>query len=210
MLEYTQNQSARVPIRLFNTNTGTAVSGIPPGSVVVSVEQPNGSAATVVIDGSTNIWTEVTTGAFAGQGKYDLVLAGTNLSVLGPLTIAVTGGASNITGMALIQVVALPDTVSPVVGNFSPPPGTIITGRTPISFDVTDANSPLRRIIVAISYANTMVELAYDGSSFRGDYAAFSTKTIITNGFTFLLQRRSNWPASPTVEVYPVDTSGNE
>lgn len=101
-------------------------------------------------------------------------------------------------------------TSAPVVSNFVPAPGTPITDRTPLGFDVTDDSGEFRRIIALVSFSNGQTDVAFDGKSFRGAYSRYSTKASITRGFRFTIYRDGRWPGSPTLEVIPIDTAGNE
>lgn len=92
MIEYKQNTAARVPVRLFNSITGLPETGVPFGSVSVTVEDAAGSLTN--FSPTAPDWEEKTTGAFSGQGKYTLVLPSTLLASAGPLTYAVAAAAT--------------------------------------------------------------------------------------------------------------------
>jgi len=101
-------------------------------------------------------------------------------------------------------------TSPPVVSNFAPAAGTPITDRTPLGFDVTDDSGEFRRIIALVSFSTGQTDVAYDGKNFRGAYSRYSTKSSIPQGFRFTISRDGRWPGSPTLEVIPIDTAGNE
>jgi hypothetical protein len=104
-----------------------------------------------------------------------------------------------------------PDTTKPVVSNFSPASGSTITKATKVSFDVTDDAGVFRRIIIVFSFAGvSIVEIVHDGQTFRGPYTNGSVRTPIDSGYHYVLGRIGGWPGSPTIEVYAIDTSGNE
>lgn len=206
MLDFVQNQPARIPIRLLN-NVGTPVVGVAQASVSVTIEKADGTIVNVVLDTVNNSWAEVTSGAFVGQGKYDLVLSATHLGVLGSLVISVVGGVGS--AMGLVQVVDI-DRSPPTIQNFSPAVGTPIQPDSTISFDVTD-NSGLRKVLIAVSFNNVIgVEVAYDGTIFRPPYASGSSRTTISGGSRYAIKRDGGWPAAPTFEVFAIDTAGNE
>lgn len=98
----------------------------------------------------------------------------------------------------------------PTVTNFVPADGSAITVNQAISFDVTDDLSSFRRIMILASFSSTSIEVVYDGTAFRSYYTDLSTKTVIAGGFTFSIRRTGGWPSTPTIEIYPIDTSGNE
>lgn len=100
--------------------------------------------------------------------------------------------------------------VAPTVSNFSPEAGTPISQSQAISFDVTDDYGLFRRIMILVSFSSTDVEVVYDGDNFRTHYTTESTKTSITNGSRFSITRTGGWPSTPTFEIYPIDTAGNE
>jgi hypothetical protein len=207
MLSFIKGQTARIPIRMLNPTGGPAV-GIASGAVSVSIEKGNGTTANITIDGVNNLWIEVTSGSFANQGKYDLVLAANNIDIVGPLTISVV--ASSGSAMGLVQVTDL-DVTPPTISNFSPAPGTPISSSDSVSFDVVDNLGLFRKVVIAVSYGSGMsVEVVYDGTSFRYPFAGGSTRTTITGGSRYSVTRGGGWQASPTFEIYAIDTSGNE
>ena len=235
MLEYYQNQRALLHVRLLNTS-GAPTPGITSGQITVTLEKPDGTIVAVTIDGVNNTWTEVTSGAFLGQGKYDLTLVGSLFDQLGGFVVATSGGAGsslflartvvNIVsavweepalshttngtmGQQLNSVSGGADTVAPQISNMSPSGGTTITASTPISFDITDTNSSIANIMISIGFPNGTLETAFDGSSFRGPYNGYSTRTSITNGFHFLLVRGGGWLGTPSLEIFAIDVHGN-
>jgi len=87
---YYANQTAYVPVRLFDS-TGAPVTGVAIGSVTCTVLKSDGTTAAVAMSGN---WTEVTTGAFSGQGLYAITLPTSVTNKLGPLTVAVSDGTN--------------------------------------------------------------------------------------------------------------------
>jgi len=103
------------------------------------------------------------------------------------------------------------DRTAPVVGNFSPPPGTPIAKTTPVSFDVTEDSGDFQRIfVVAFFPATGLTEVIHDGDAFRGHYAATSSRTAIGGGFRYTVLRSGGWPAAPTIQTFAADRAGNE
>lgn len=227
MLEFIQNQSARIPIRML-TPAGSPVAGIAAGSVTVSIEKADGTTVDVVVDGVTNQWLEVTAGAFAGQGKYVLILDAAYMNVLGPFVVSLVAPAGS--AMGLVHVVAMSigqipaavwdeplsghtivgsageslgamDSAPPNVQDFSPAPGTPITTNSILSFDVMT----LQNVLIFVSYGTTTgAELIFDGSVFRYPYATSSSKLGIAGGMHFTIKRDGGWAATPTIEVYNI------
>jgi hypothetical protein len=116
---------------------------------------------------------------------------------------------------APFQAVAIADTNPPVVGNFTPSPGSTINPTTMLGFDVTD-NAGLRRVILGVYFPGFgFQEIVHDGTSFMPNYAAASTRVAITNGYRYTVQRAGGWPPAVasltlTFNVWAIDTSGNE
>jgi hypothetical protein len=103
-----------------------------------------------------------------------------------------------------------PDIIAPVIDNYDPAPGTQIGVADTLQFDVTDNKGELTLTLVEAFFEDTGAsEVVHDGEGFRPYYAT-SSRTVITNGYHFSLQRRGGWPASPTIRVYAVDEDGNE
>ncbi len=137
------------------------------------------------------------------------------LSGYAPGRIARTSPLRQVSPGYLLFVPAAPpppvDATAPAVGNFSPAPGTPIARTGPISFEVTDDSGDFRRIfIVAFFPISGATEVVHDGDSFRGVYAASSSRTMIAGGFRYSLLRSGGWPAAPTIQTFAIDRAGNE
>ena len=229
-MEYFQNQPALLHVRLLDS-LGKAKAGILSTNVTVTFEKPDGTVTPVVLDGVNNKWHEVTTGAFAEKGKYDLTLAGSFFDQLGAFVVAVDGVVASSLILAktvlnvweeqvtthptagtmggLLGTIGSTDVTPPVVALLSPGPGSTITATTPLEFQVTDPTG-LRLVIAAISFQNGSTEMVYDGSSLRAPYTKYSSVTSISTGLHFIVRRDSSWPATPKLEVYATDVRGNE
>lgn len=104
-----------------------------------------------------------------------------------------------------------PDTTPPQVGNFDPAVGTEILSSQSISFDVTDDSGAFARIFVAALFAATgQQELIHDGDAFVGFYSPNSSRVPIANGYRYTVTRAGGWESTPTIRVFPIDSSGNE
>jgi len=98
--------------------------------------------------------------------------------------------------------------VAPTVTLISPAAGNPIAPSTPVVVDVTDPDSPFRRILIVVVLGG-VAYLAYDGT-WRSGFASFSTRSTITDGYRFSIRRDSGWTSAVDVEVYPFDDTGNE
>jgi hypothetical protein len=109
-----------------------------------------------------------------------------------------------------------PDRTNPVIQNVSPAPSTQLAATTtPIQFDVIDPPAgPTFGLLVVevflkyVGRAQTIV--VFDGADFLDDFAAFSSRTAITNGFHFSLLPPLGWEADiEMLRVRAIDTHGN-
>ncbi len=132
--------------------------------------------------------------------------------LLNVLTIDVRGhnSISQSTYTVSNPTLAVADTAAPVVGNYSPAPGTAISRASALAFDVTDAGAGLRRAIVAARFPDGTYEIVHDGDAFAPRYSSLSARTTLAGGFRFSVRRTGGWPAAPTLVAFPVDASGNE
>lgn len=101
------------------------------------------------------------------------------------------------------------DVALPVVGDFDPEDGTEIGPGDSISFSVTDDSGAFARIMVIVSM-NGIAEVVHDGAAFRGLFQGASSRSAITGGFRYTVGRQGGWEATPTFEVFAIDSSGNE
>ncbi len=102
----------------------------------------------------------------------------------------------------------------PVVSNFQPADGTGITPGTPLEFDVTGPNALVSLTITVVYRQTGATEVAYNREGFTNNFiptAGFvgSERSTITDGFHFILRRRSGWPLSPSILVEGGDDAGN-
>src|SRR5882672_10891648 len=102
MFEVKQNLATRVPVRIFDTN-GNPVAGVVFGAVTVTVVKADNITASYTP--VTGDWAEITTGAAANQGLYQLQFKTTDTSVTGPLIYCVNTATSK-TFVGSIKVVA--------------------------------------------------------------------------------------------------------
>jgi len=73
-----------------------------------------------------------------------------------------------------------------------------------VTVDVTD-NVGLGLTFVAAKFGSdgNPHEVIWDGTQFAKMYEA-STRNSISGGFRYVIRRRSNWPASPTIQAIPI------
>ena len=101
-------------------------------------------------------------------------------------------------------------TTPPVITNISPAPGTPIDRDTTIRLDVVDLSGLLRsEITVKMSNEDDRI-VVHDGDQFCGRFTNLSSRTSISDGFTYALKPNGGWKGSPNFKVHAVDTSGNE
>jgi hypothetical protein len=100
----------------------------------------------------------------------------------------------------------------PVISNVDPTDGTTIGRNDFVEFDVTDADSLIRAIILMASWSdNSPTEVIWDGDDFGPNYGTFSLRTAVTDGYHFKLKRNGGWPsASLTIKPVAIDVTGSE
>ncbi len=103
MIEVKNGVDSWVPVRIVNT-TGAGVAGIAFGSVTATACKAGGTTANISPAAGAD-WVEVTAGAFAGTGVYQLKILAAVLNTNGVLEIAVTNGV-NVTYVGAVKVVA--------------------------------------------------------------------------------------------------------
>ena len=106
------------------------------------------------------------------------------------------------------------DILPPVISNIIPAPSTPIYPRTPLGFDVTDNNPPLRLIMIKAEFVATSTwDLIHDGTVFGPLYqGASNTRTAIAGGYRYTILRDTGWTVGvpPIITPYAVDLFGNE
>lgn len=99
----------------------------------------------------------------------------------------------------------------PQIVNHSIAPGVAIVSTQAIAFDVIDVTGNFTRIVVACTQADTgIAEVVHNGASFRGKFAASSSRVAIAGGFRYTVLRDGGWTGAPTFEVYAENTQGLE
>lgn len=103
MLEYKQGEPARVPVRLIGPS-GAPLVGASPS--LITARRADGSNAVVPADS----WAEVSAGAFAASGTYELILPSEITNVPGVLYYAVVAQDANHIGIVKIVAAEEEDT----------------------------------------------------------------------------------------------------
>lgn len=95
----------------------------------------------------------------------------------------------------------------PVLEVISPAIGTTISRLAALVFRLSGTGWAIRDLWVGFGVAPNAFELAFDGTSFRGNYAAGSSEA----GDVFELVRAGGWPVASRVLLRAdvVDTNGN-
>lgn len=108
-----------------------------------------------------------------------------------------------------IEVIT-PDTVAPLLTVISPPEGSQITSTATITFDVTD-NEALRDTMVWVEHAGTW-EVIWGGelAGFAPGFAPGSTRSSVSGGYRYQVQRVGGWLSSPIFHALVFDQSGNQ
>jgi hypothetical protein len=94
MIEFKQNQSARVPVRLYDSVSGDPKGGVIFSDVTVTVEKSDGTVADLTV--AAPDWNEPVGGAFSNSGKYTLSMPGSFLNLPGVLCYAVQADGATI------------------------------------------------------------------------------------------------------------------
>ena len=102
------------------------------------------------------------------------------------------------------------DVAPPIITLVGPPIISAIAAATALSFNVTDDNA-LRRVMVIARFAKLGIEeVVHQGDRFAVLYAGSSTRTAIAGGYSYTVVRNGGWPSDVTLDVYAIDTAGNE
>lgn len=108
-----------------------------------------------------------------------------------------------------------PDIIPPTINSFTPPTGSIAPSQS-IVIEIGDDEelNSTRKIFVFASYPLLgLIELAYDGSSFVGDYTGSEIQTSAPPSelVELTISRTGGWYASPLhLIVYVFDEAGNQ
>lgn len=124
------------------------------------------------------------------------------------LRIVAVDSAGNVTTETASFTVTNPPT-GPVVDTFSPSDASSITRTTAVTYHVTDETS-LGTVVVYAAQGSDPVETVHDGTSFLAPYAAGSTRSSISGGYSYSIVRAGGWQRSAlTVTTKAVDGQGN-
>jgi len=148
-----------------------------------------------------------TRSSISGGYAYSIVRAGGwQRSALTLSTKAVDGQGNVTTSTASFTVTNPP--AAPAVDTFSPAAAASILRTAALTFHVTDETS-LAVIDISVAQGSDPVEVIYNGS-FVAPYAAGSTRSSISDGYSFSLVRAGGWQRSAiTLTIRAVDGQGN-
>lgn len=141
-----KDASARFPVRLVDTG-GNPVTGVLATAVTASIERADGTTAHLTVTGN---WTEVTAGAFSGQGNYDLTLPASATSVEGFLRLVVTATGAKTTSYVAQVAAYLSSDLYTEVGTRSTPA------------DITAAETAILAAIAALPGAAAVASAVWD------------------------------------------------
>ena len=145
--------------------------------------------------------------SITGGYSYSIVRAGGWQRSALTLTTKAIDGQGNVTTTSAAFTVSNPP-AAPVVDTFSPSAAASILRTDALTFHVTDETS-IASIVISMAQGSDPVEVVYDGS-FVAPYAAGSTRSSISNGYSFSLVRAAGWQRSAiTLSVRVVDGQGN-
>lgn len=102
-----------------------------------------------------------------------------------------------------VDAAAIPQ---PSITAQTPAPGSVISPNQIVEFDILDAILT----VVYVQFAGEPIkEVVYNNSVFSAGYLAGSTRTAITGGYHYAVQRNPGWPGQPTFTATAADASGN-
>jgi len=182
------------------TSLGTVVVYAAQGSDPVETVHDGTSFLAPYAAGSTR-------SSISGGYAYSIVRAGGwQRSALTLSTKAVDGQGNVTTSTASFTVTNPP--AAPAVDTFSPAAAASILRTAALTFHVTDETS-LAVIDISVAQGSDPVEVVYNGS-FVAPYAAGSTRSSISDGYSFSLVRAGGWQRSAiTLTIRAVDGQGN-
>lgn len=111
------------------------------------------------------------------------------------------------------NVLGSKDITPPIISNVTPTSATNILKTQVVGFDVTDTESPFRRIIIKMFYDDGSWDLVWDGDAFGPKFqGASNTRTVILRGYHFTILKDGGWTIgnNPHLTCYAIDTGGNE
>lgn len=101
--------------------------------------------------------------------------------------------------------------VVPVITNVTPSTGSSLdppTGQI-IQFDVTSTGVGISSVTIVAQYTSGSGEAVFSGTTFKDVFTAGSTRTVITDGFQFKVQRGgTGWLEDFDLEVSAVGVDG--
>lgn len=189
----------------FNTKVDLTLTGLINGTtyeVTVANVQDSASSTAIVNPNQKQsfIWREV---------------GDSNLNGVVEQGGSITRSRRNFTGDQLLgyNVLGTRDVTAPIISNVTPSNATNILKTQIVSFDVTDSESPFRRIIIKMFYDDGTWDLVWDGDAFGPKFqGASNVRTPIVQGYHFTILMDGGWKIgnNPHLTPYAIDTGGNE
>lgn len=149
--------------------------------------------------------TLVTDQPFAGAGGISHISWRANGDT-SPASVPGAVGGNQYSGVAF-EIAPLPAGDPPVITLITPAEGPIDSDDA-ITIEVTDPDDDLAMVVVTAAIGDAD-ELVYSGGSLSARYNSSSTATAITDGYSLVILRDSDWPGSLTLTVIATDDRGN-
>ncbi len=96
----------------------------------------------------------------------------------------------------------------PTVTAVSPTAGQVVYRQMSLHYTITSATGVFASICVMAKFPSGLWELVHDGTSFAAKYSS-SVRTVIANGFDYVITRNGPWSQTPQIVFRAVDDLGN-
>lgn len=218
MIEYKQSVQSKVPVRISDSG-GLPISGLSYSAVSAAVLKSNGTVQTLTVTNSD--WSEVTTGAFSGQGVYWLLIPASALDTTGFLSYAVTptsGSYKSFIGTGKVVANEEVDTYTRVgapafttiagdIANVTTNLATTNSTVNTINTNVNTANTSLSAITTTVNTINTNVNTA--NTNINTTNSTLSTLSTVITRIQLLKEGRwklfTTGPDANRIVLYAAD-----
>ena len=201
MLIEAPNPAQVVLQAVFNATVGIVSATVKVYNIVSGSENDVLSTTSLTQVGTTNVWRYVWTPTSLPAGQYTISGVATDAS-----------GATH-TWVEDLNILTFSTVVSgaPSVTGITPAVGTQLSANQSVSFTVTDtAGLSFQSLIVVFSFPNGAQEVAFNGTSVAGFYAGSVATQLSSSSWSFSFARTGGWLGAPSLNVYAVDTVGQE
>lgn len=171
---YKANLVARISVFLVNYTTGVPLTGVLYNNVSVTIYNLTSGTGPTNVTMSAGMWTELTTGAFNGQGCYVLAIPDTAIPTEGTYQVAV----SHANGETFFTIF---DVVGATHGEIAVAAGDATAAKTAAEAAESAASDALVAATAASGYAQTAAQNATDGAA-----SALLAKKMLVNKATEL------------------------